>query len=206
MKDTASDSSYKTLYIFRHGETDWNKVEKLQGHTDVPLNARGIAQAQELAEELRAHRPEVIVSSDLVRALDTARIIGAACAVPVETLTGLKELNIGDVQGMTRSEMRERYGHDLWNRMEANAPIDDDLGFPGGETKREATKRAMDALTGYLAETPYQKIAIATHGFLIKLLIVAMTHDINFPFDIPNGRLFIVHYYPSEGRFSQLKA
>ena len=58
----------RILFVFRHGETDWNREGRLQGHTDTRLNATGLAQAEALAESLRAHRPDAVVSSDLARA------------------------------------------------------------------------------------------------------------------------------------------
>ena len=63
----------RILFVFRHGETDWNREGRLQGHTDTPLNATGLAQAEALAEQLRRHRLEAVVSSDLLRARTTAR-------------------------------------------------------------------------------------------------------------------------------------
>ncbi|HEX4185846.1 MAG TPA: histidine phosphatase family protein, partial [Stellaceae bacterium] len=63
------------LFLFRHGETDWNRAGRLQGHTDTLLNATGLAQAQALAERLRPHRLDAVMSSDLVRAWTTGRIV-----------------------------------------------------------------------------------------------------------------------------------
>jgi probable phosphoglycerate mutase len=192
----------KTLYIFRHGETDWNKIEKLQGHADTPLNDRGREQALELARVLMDKRPQIILSSDLTRAHDTARIIAAELgSLPVQTASGLRELHLGLVQGMTRTALRQKYGPEMWMRMEFNNPEWDDSSFPEGETKRAATSRALRTLTRFLETTSYERIGIATHGFLIKLLIVAMTQDYDFPFDIPNGRFFEVHYHMESGSF-----
>ncbi|MGA7262389.1 MAG: histidine phosphatase family protein, partial [Stellaceae bacterium] len=73
----------RLLFLFRHGETDWNREGRLQGHTDTPLNATGLAQAQALAESLRPHRLDVVVSSDLARAQTTARIVAEALRVPL---------------------------------------------------------------------------------------------------------------------------
>ena len=61
------------LFLFRHGETDWNREGRLQGHTDTPLNLTGLAQAQALVERLRPHRLDAVMSSDLARAWTTGR-------------------------------------------------------------------------------------------------------------------------------------
>ena len=63
------------LFLFRHGETDWNRAGRLQGHTDTPLNATGLAQAAALVERLRPHYLDAVVSSDLQRAWTTGRIV-----------------------------------------------------------------------------------------------------------------------------------
>jgi len=68
----------RTLFLFRHGETDWNREGRMQGQTDTPLNATGLAQAEALAHRLRAHQLDAIVSSDLSRALTTAQIVADA--------------------------------------------------------------------------------------------------------------------------------
>ena len=66
------------LFVFRHGETDWNRDRRLQGHTNTLLNATRLAQAQALAERLRAHRLDAVVSSDLARAWTTAQMLPKA--------------------------------------------------------------------------------------------------------------------------------
>ncbi|MGB9648057.1 MAG: histidine phosphatase family protein, partial [Stellaceae bacterium] len=85
----------RLLFLFRHGETDWNREGRLQGHTDTPLNATGLTQAQALAESLRPHRLDVVVSSDLARAQTTARIVAEALRVPLFIEAGLRETNVG---------------------------------------------------------------------------------------------------------------
>ena len=81
----------RILFLFRHGETDWNREGRLQGHTDTPLNATGLAQAQALAESLRPHRLDAVVSSDLARARTTAQIVAEALRVPLFIEAGLRE-------------------------------------------------------------------------------------------------------------------
>src|SRR6202040_856684 len=73
----------RILFLFRHGETDWNREGRLQGHTDTLLNATGLAQAGVLAETLRPHRLDAVVSSDLARARTTVQIVAGALGVPV---------------------------------------------------------------------------------------------------------------------------
>src|SRR5271166_6747038 len=127
------------LFLFRHGETDWNRAGRLQGHTDTPLNATGLAQAQALAERLRPHQLDAVVSSDLARAWTTARIVAEGLCVPLISEPGLRETNIGEAEGLYWPEVKSRFGEALTERWFT----DDDAAFPGG---RPASRRALAGL------------------------------------------------------------
>jgi probable phosphoglycerate mutase len=93
------------LYLARHGETDWNAVGRWQGHTDVPLNATGEAQARALGELLRGAGLSAVVSSDLARAQETARIVARLLDIPVAYVdAGLRERSFGPFEGLTRED------------------------------------------------------------------------------------------------------
>jgi probable phosphoglycerate mutase len=93
------------LYLARHGETDWNAVGRWQGHTDVPLNATGEAQARALAELLRGAGLSAVVSSDLARARETAVIVARLLNIAVAYVdAGLRERSFGPFEGLTRDE------------------------------------------------------------------------------------------------------
>ena len=101
------------LFLFRHGETDWNRAGRLQGHTDTPLNATGLAQAEALTERLRPHRLDAVVSSDLARAWTTARIVAEGLGVPLIREPGLREAQIGEAEGLFWPEVKTRFGETL---------------------------------------------------------------------------------------------
>jgi probable phosphoglycerate mutase len=93
------------LYLARHGETDWNAVGRWQGHTDVPLNATGEAQARALAEMLRCAGLSAVVSSDLARARETAVIVARLLDIAVAYVdAGLRERSFGPFEGLTRDD------------------------------------------------------------------------------------------------------
>src|SRR5215472_9433737 len=98
------------LFLFRHGETDWNRTGRLQGHTDTPLNATGLAQAEALGEKLRTHRLDAVVSSDLARAWTTGQIVAGALGVPLIAEPGLREADIGAAEGLLWPEVKRRFG------------------------------------------------------------------------------------------------
>ncbi|MFA6533114.1 MAG: histidine phosphatase family protein [Patescibacteria group bacterium] len=91
--------NYCTLYIVRHGETDWNIKKIIQGHVDIPLNKKGEAQAKELAKKLRNVKFDAVFSSDLIRAKRTAEIIMLEKKLVVQTTKALKERYFGKYQG-----------------------------------------------------------------------------------------------------------
>ena len=74
---------YKEFYLFRHGETDWNKSRKLQGHNDIPLNSKGVQQAESLIDIISSFDLEIIHSSDLKRALMTAETLHSNLNIPL---------------------------------------------------------------------------------------------------------------------------
>jgi len=94
------------LFLFRHGETDWNRQGRLQGHTDTLLNATGLVQAEALTERLRPHRLDAVVSSDLARAWTTGRIVAEGLGVPLISEPGLREANIGEAEGLYWPEVK----------------------------------------------------------------------------------------------------
>src|SRR5437899_12973608 len=100
------------LFLFRQGETDWTRAGRLQGHTDTPLNATGLAQAEALTEKLRPHRLDAVVSSDLTRAWTTGRIVAEGLCVPLISEPGLREAHSGEAEGLYWPEGKNRFGRE----------------------------------------------------------------------------------------------
>lgn len=97
--------SARTLILWRHGETDWNREGRLQGYHDIPMNAEGQAQARRAATALAELGPTRIVSSDLGRARMTAEELSRTTGLPVETDQRLREINVGDWVGRTHADI-----------------------------------------------------------------------------------------------------
>ena len=105
------------LIIVRHGETEWNKLRRVQGTTNTPLSPRGQKQARLVAKRLKGMRINAIFSSPLDRAKYTAKAIATACRAPVFIDESLKEINFGDWEGLTFEEIGARYPEQfaVWN-------------------------------------------------------------------------------------------
>jgi broad specificity phosphatase PhoE len=147
------------LIIWRHGRTEWNASDRVQGQTDVDLDEVGVAQAVASAGRIAAYAPILVASSDLRRAARTADAVAAVTGRQVEHDPRLRERNYGPWQGLTLGEIEERYPAD-YARWRAGLPFHD----PAIETVDEFAKRATAAL-GDVADRVGEGTAIVvTHG------------------------------------------
>ena len=188
------------LFLFRHGETDWNREGRLQGHTDTPLNPTGLAQAHALTERLRPHRLDAVVSSDLARAWTTARIVAEGLGVPLIGEPGLREAHIGEAEGLYWPEVKSRFGDALTERWFT----DDDAAFPGGETGFETRSRGLAALRRFVAEQPYRRIGVSTHGAMVRQLMKHALPPGSPPARTRNTVLYILQYQAVADRLAVL--
>lgn len=143
--------------IVRHGVTDWNAEGRMQGHRDIPLNDTGFIQAARIAERLHQEHWDVIVSSDLQRAAQTAMCI--ADAIGIECIIGdprLRERNFGELEGTTIEERTVRWGAE-WKHL--------DHGVEGEES---LLARAINCMEELARKYRGQKIVVVTHGGWIR--------------------------------------
>ena len=148
------------IYVIRHGETDWNRAGCLQGQLDIPINASGRVQATLTAKALASYGATALYSSDLLRAYETAQIIGYQTGLRVIQKPALREINFGAWQGLTRAEILERDPDIYAARRER--PYD--VPPPAGETWRCFYQRALQAMSDILQATEAQKIIVSTHS------------------------------------------
>src|SRR5207342_1497898 len=129
-----------TIAMVRHGETDWNRENRFQGHADPPLNDRGRSQARTLAGEFDAEAFDAVYSSPLHRASETASILVAARAVEVKLSDALREVDVGSWSGLTRAEVERRHpaGYQRW--------LEYGHGWDDGETYDELGRRVVSWL------------------------------------------------------------
>ena len=152
--------------VIRHGETDWNRQQRFQGHIDVPLNATGLQQAQRLAGALAGERFDLLLSSDLQRARQTVRPLEQARAHPAQPEAALREQSFGVLEGLDVPTIQTRHPA-LWTRWLEH---DADYALPEGESVRQFHARVLGRLRA-LSETHAQKtLLLVTHGGVLDML------------------------------------
>ncbi len=148
------------LVLVRHGETEWNRVGRVQGRTDIPLNSTGRAQAAATADRIRGTRFDAVVASPLSRAAETARIIADGLGIgPVELVDDLVERNYGEAEGMTDRDLDARFG----GRLEAT------------ESRDDVVARVTPALLAVAERHPGQRVLVVSHGGVIGSLVRSST-------------------------------
>ncbi len=154
--------SLTELLLIRHGETDWNRGGRFQGHADPPLNETGREQARALAQELADAQIDVVYTSDLARARQTAEIVAAAIGTDVVASRELREIDVGEWQGLTWPEIEERFpeGARNWH--------DQGHGWDTGETYEQLGERILKALRRIAADHPAQRVLVVGHGGTIR--------------------------------------
>ena len=184
------------LYIVRHGETEWNTLGRIQGHTDVALSDRGRRQAAALARRLAGVAFDAAYCSDLSRARETAQIILGTRDAPLYATPQLREYHKGIFEGLTVREYAQRYP-DLYQ-----ASLRNDLDFAppgGGETIRQTSARMAQFTAQLLAQNPSDTALIVGHGGSLRAVIVALLSlplEANWKFAMRNCALSLVYTYP----------
>lgn len=149
-----------TFAFIRHGQTDWNRDGRLQGSSDIPLNDTGRGQAHDAADVLRDGGWEVIVSSPLSRARETAEIIAGSLGLELgPAYDELIERDYGPLEGMSDTEIVERY------------PNRD---YPGAETLESVVARGRAGLARIADTFPDRNVVIVCHGTIIRYTLAAL--------------------------------
>lgn len=150
-----------SLYLVRHGETDWNRERRIQGSTDIPLNETGRAQAKATGRLLSRRSWDLIVASPLARAFETATIIAREIGLPEPTPRAeLVERRYGEAEGLNYLQVEERF------------PGETEV--PGRETRAEVIARVVPGLLALGAAHPGQSVLVVSHGGVIRSVLNAV--------------------------------
>ena len=158
--------STRRLIVLRHGRTAWNAERRFQGQADPPLDDVGRAQAYVVADLIAALRPDVLLTSDLARATETAEIVGERIGLDVLVDARLRERSLGHWEGLTRDEVAERYPDEL-----ADWVAGRDVRGRGGETRDEVAERAYRAFED---APPRPTVLVVTHSATAMALSARM--------------------------------
>ena len=153
-----------TILLARHGETDWNRDGRFQGHADPALNQLGRRQARELGLRLRGERIDAIWSSDLGRAKQTAFYVASQVGGIVRLSGELREMDVGSWSGFTREEIAARWPEEYERWRETGR------GWPDGEDFDAMQARIVEAILGVATAHPDQQVLVVTHGGPMRAL------------------------------------
>lgn len=154
------------IVAIRHGETSWNALGRLQGHTDIELNAHGRWQAQQMAQVLADHGIDALYSSDLRRAQQTAQALQVPTGLPLHSVPAWRERRFGDFEGHTFAEI-EAQDPESARRWRGR---DRDFAPPNGESLIAFRARVLEALEALGAAHTGGHIALVTHGGVLDVL------------------------------------
>lgn len=157
----------RRIVLLRHGRTAWNVERRFQGSSDLPLDDVGVAQADAAATQLERVEPSILLSSDALRAHQTAEALATSIGVEIRADARLREADLGDWEGLTRDEVERRFPREYlaWRHGV-------DIRRGGGETYVEVAARAQAAIGEALVELPPgETMVVVTHGGTAKAAI-----------------------------------
>lgn len=159
------------VFVVRHGQTAWNAQSRIQGHTDIGLDATGASQARALGEALAASGLQALYASDMARAVQTAQPVAERTGLPIQAEPGLRERAFGVFEGMTHADVALHWP-DLARRWRRRDP---DFRPEGGEALADFYARSVACAVRLAARHPGQTIALVTHGGVLDCLYRAAT-------------------------------
>ena len=162
------------IYLTRHGETEWNLTKKMHGHKNANLTEKGVEEAKKLGKSLEDIEFDIIYSSPIERALDTAKHIKGNKTTEIVTEDSLKELNFGKWEGMFEKDCSEQYPeqfNNLWYKPELFEPVE------GGERLQELMKRIEIWFNENIKNSKYENILIVTHGVVNRAFYTVLKNN-----------------------------
>jgi broad specificity phosphatase PhoE len=156
-----------TIFLARHGESDWNVEKRFQGHSDRPLTERGRKQAHALADLVASEKIDAVYTSPLSRAQETAEIVAARAGLEPVALAELREVDTGSWSGLSRADVEARFpeGFSRWRSGGS--------GWEDGETYEQMAERVIGALRTIAEDHPDGRVLVISHGGPIRAIHAA---------------------------------
>ncbi|MBT3982180.1 MAG: histidine phosphatase family protein [Bacteriovoracaceae bacterium] len=177
-----------------------------QGHLDIPLNDKGQRQAKGLGQALSDIDLEIMYSSDLSRAFETAEIVCGFHNITIEESSDLRESHLGIAQGMNREDVIKKMGQEFWEKWLSPFPKDYETVIESGEAKGQVVKRVLSFLESQLESRNHQKIGVSTHGGVLRLIVHHIDQQLTQKISIPNCACYILRYHKSDKAWSFMGA
>lgn len=179
--------------IIRHGETDWNREGRIQGQLDIPLNEAGRAQALTMATNAAHFNFSTLYSSDLARAMETARALAQCGNLEIQALPQLRERHFGNFQGVLKNEAPKLNpkAYELYKMRDLR------YGFETGESLMAFAKRVINIFDWLIRHHTNQQIAVVCHAGVLDVMYrhaTSQSLQSKRDFDIPNSALNWFHH------------
>ena len=156
------------LYLLRHGETDWDAKERVQGVSDAALNKKGLQPSYDVAEKLANEHIETIYASDFKRAKKTGDIVSARLDLPIHYTKRLREMNFGKAEGVKKSDLQAKFPYIYQAFNDIKNPERYDMKYPNGESIGEVQQRFMK-LVNKLLDDGRKSVLLVTHRTLVRI-------------------------------------
>lgn len=182
----------KDFYLFRHGQTSFNVEGRAQGQLDDSvLTEVGKEQSKTIGKLLAEKKIEILISSPLRRALQSADLVNKSLKVQILEDKRFREAEVGKVEGLLHSEIEDKYPekYRLWKS--SACEFDNIACFDGGETKKQIRERVMAALNDYAENSKYKVLAVATHKVVLEQILIALKAGY---IEVKNGAILHVVY------------
>ena len=168
-----SDSPPLELCLVRHGQTTWNATGRWQGHADAPLSELGREQAERLADRLGSERFDVVISSDLSRAFDTAQAVARRIGLEVQRDVRWREIDVGDLSGLTSEEAAAKGLYRTNHRFDER--------HPSGESSADLAARVALAVNDLILGRMGQRVLVVSHGGTIRRALAVILGEPSAP-------------------------
>lgn len=168
------------ICLIRHGKTDWNKQQRIQGRSNIPLNKEGIEQVEEACAAVRETRWDALYTSPLERAKQTAQLLQASSSVPLYVEDAFIEKSFGDVEGEPYTKVFSTYPDGV---------------YPNAETDENVIARVLRQFEVIQKEHPNERVLVVTHGAVIHALLAHFAV-------IPAGLEYIILHHLCMNTFS----
>lgn len=181
----------KDFYIFRHGQSTYNVLGRTQGKTnDSVLTELGRQQAIAVGEKLKNKSIEIIITSPLLRAIETANLANNILCVDILEDERFIEVDVGEIEGLHYTEIMEKHG-EKYQQWRSSLPIYETVCFEGGETKKQVRERVFEGLEEYVSSTKYKNIAVSSHGIMLSQILIYLGFE---DVKVENGAILHISY------------